>query len=219
VCRRLGIPYLSVDRLCILQDDTLDKSFQIAQMHQIYRNASLTIAAAAARTVREGFLHQRTAAEHTQDVFELPYCGPDADGTITLLRTGSGPEPIDERAWTLQERLLPPKTFEFGTRQVRWICRHAIKKIGYTDGWRRDPEFNPGRKDTLDEEIALEYEVWRHEMRRVEQGEKNTKNMTLAEAYAAPNLVADQHPISKGYRLVETYTTRKLSNPIESWLS
>jgi hypothetical protein len=29
-----------------------------------------------------------TASEHTHDFFELPYCGPDAVGSITLLCTG-----------------------------------------------------------------------------------------------------------------------------------
>ena len=116
VCRRLAIRYLWIDSLCIVQDDTPEKSFEIAQMPHIYRNARLTIAAARARTVREGFLHHRTATEHIQDIFELPYCGPGADGSITLFRTELGPEPIDERAWTLQERLLSPRTLEFGVR-------------------------------------------------------------------------------------------------------
>ncbi len=56
VCRRLGIRYLWVDALCIVQDDTDERQREAAQMHRIYSNSHLTIAAHAAVSSKDGFL-------------------------------------------------------------------------------------------------------------------------------------------------------------------
>jgi hypothetical protein len=47
VCVRADIPYLWVDALCIVQDDTHGKMAQISKMNLIYSNAYVTIIAAA----------------------------------------------------------------------------------------------------------------------------------------------------------------------------
>jgi hypothetical protein len=49
VTRSLGIPYLWVDALCILQDDEDDKAREIQKMGDVYSNAMITISAASAR--------------------------------------------------------------------------------------------------------------------------------------------------------------------------
>jgi hypothetical protein len=45
VTRCIGYQYLWVDSLCIIQDDQQDQDLQISMMDEIYRNATLTIAA------------------------------------------------------------------------------------------------------------------------------------------------------------------------------
>jgi hypothetical protein len=45
ITKKLGLQYLWIDSLCIVQDDVHDKRTQIAQMGTIYRNSYLTIAA------------------------------------------------------------------------------------------------------------------------------------------------------------------------------
>ncbi len=45
VSRSIGYRYLWVDSLCIIQDDRQDKDLQISMMDEIYRSATLTLAA------------------------------------------------------------------------------------------------------------------------------------------------------------------------------
>ncbi len=46
ICRSLGVRYLWVDRLCIVQDSACHSNSQVAHMHQIYSGAYMTIVAA-----------------------------------------------------------------------------------------------------------------------------------------------------------------------------
>jgi hypothetical protein len=45
LARRLAIPHLWIDALCIVQDNTVDLSREISNMGHIYRNAFLNIGA------------------------------------------------------------------------------------------------------------------------------------------------------------------------------
>jgi hypothetical protein len=53
---QLGLKYLWVDSLCIVQDSAEDREREIAHMAQIYKNAFVTISAAKAVGCDEGFL-------------------------------------------------------------------------------------------------------------------------------------------------------------------
>jgi Heterokaryon incompatibility protein (HET) len=53
---KLGLKYLWVDSLCIIQDSREDREREITYMAQIYKNAFVTISAAGAKGCHEGFL-------------------------------------------------------------------------------------------------------------------------------------------------------------------
>ena len=156
VCQMLDVRLLWVDSICIMQDDTNDKAAEIAHMPHIYRNSTLTIAASVAATVQAGFLRERTAIDLPGAVFELPFqCKrPVRCGSITLIKANIGPEPLDLRAWTMQERLLSPRTVEFGTHQLRFLCQNNPR--GLTDGWRLRPDENEYRQDNLEDVAVLQ---------------------------------------------------------------
>jgi hypothetical protein len=61
--RYLGIQYLWVDCLCILQDDNADWEREASRMAGVYSNAYLTIAATRASHCGEGFLYARKTEE------------------------------------------------------------------------------------------------------------------------------------------------------------
>lgn len=142
---KLGLQYLWVDSLCIIQDDPNDKELEIAQMPLVYSQATVTLATSRSSAVYQGFLQNRSfqvsqrpelAARHKpateidagNSMFSLPYEYADAEIRSVLLVPCSQTwwnvitEPLDHRAWALQERFLSPRVLEFGTLQTRWIC-------------------------------------------------------------------------------------------------
>lgn len=56
VTQSLGIRYLWVDALCILQDNIEDRSHEVSRMEDVFRNSYLTIIAANSSDVKQGFL-------------------------------------------------------------------------------------------------------------------------------------------------------------------
>ncbi|KAK0732180.1 heterokaryon incompatibility protein-domain-containing protein [Lasiosphaeris hirsuta] len=56
ICRRLGIPYIWIDALCILQDSVSDWESESRKMATIYSVAKLTIFAASSTSCHSGFL-------------------------------------------------------------------------------------------------------------------------------------------------------------------
>ena len=66
VTYHLGFEYLWIDALCIIQDSPSDKRHEISQMQHIYANAAVTIVAATASSVEQGFLtsHAQFSGRH-----------------------------------------------------------------------------------------------------------------------------------------------------------
>ncbi|KXH42137.1 HET domain-containing protein [Colletotrichum simmondsii] len=164
VCAQLGVEYIWVDALCIIQNEGNDeKILEIAKMPYIYGQASFTIMASRAKTAWEGFLHHRGPFTKSNQAFLLSWQPEKGKmGSITLAEMETGHEPIDERGWTFQERLLSLRIVEFGSRQTRWSCQEPIPSItgddtlygldvgeGATDGWRKIAEPNDLRQDSF----------------------------------------------------------------------
>ncbi|KAK0742805.1 heterokaryon incompatibility protein-domain-containing protein [Schizothecium vesticola] len=148
----IGLRYLWIDALCIIQDDPNDKPVEIAKMPSIYGGANITIVAARSSSSTAGFLGERFPGR--LEAARISYrCIDGQLGSVTLAKLGGGfesVEPIDERGWTLQERLLSLRIVEFGSRQTRWICPETRSSKsaneGLTDGWRRNADYNRKRK-------------------------------------------------------------------------
>ncbi len=125
VCRAIGLRYLWVDSLCIIQDDDNDKIEQIALMGLIYKHSTLTIVAASAQKVTDGFLRD---GKLNQPDIQLPfYVDQATTGTVYLrwldpFETHTSAEPIFQRGWTYQEQLLSPRALVFDSNQIMLKC-------------------------------------------------------------------------------------------------
>ncbi|KAK0232012.1 heterokaryon incompatibility protein-domain-containing protein [Armillaria nabsnona] len=123
VTQKLGLRFLWVDALCILQDSDDDKAQEIAQMRRIFRDAYVTIIAASAHKVSNGFLHKRSTWYPTAST--LPFRCPDGGiGTMQLRGGQNAPkEPVNERAWCLEERVLSPRRVIYASHTLQYECQ------------------------------------------------------------------------------------------------
>ncbi|KAF9456984.1 heterokaryon incompatibility protein-domain-containing protein [Collybia nuda] len=125
VTRRLGLRYLWVDSFCIIQDSDDDKAHEISKMRLTFRDAFITILAARANAVSEGFLQNVFPSLHFAPI-RLPFRCPDGTiGTITVVRHAQLPEAVDSRAWCLEERVLSPRILVFSTLGLQYECQTA----------------------------------------------------------------------------------------------
>ena len=134
VSRILGIRYIWIDSLCIIQDSAEDWLRESANMGDIYKYSLITIAATNAVDSAAGFLRKRPSEVHCNlraednremSVYIRPriewYCFADIVG------------PLTHRAWVLQERLLTARTLHFGGQQMMWQCKTKTLAEGFRD--------------------------------------------------------------------------------------
>jgi hypothetical protein len=155
----LGLEYIWIDSICIIQDSDEDRNIEIPKMSQYYRNSYVTISAAITSTVDSGFLNPRDECENHQDtglpkdLMRMPYICPASDkkqavGEI-LFREDSPyrlcDEPISKRAWTLQESILAPQILSYGTRLL-FQCHAGQHSDGGIEDWTFDQQSSGHRR-------------------------------------------------------------------------
>jgi len=130
VTSRIGLSFVWIDCLCIIQDDDEDKAREINRMPTIYNGAYVTISASSAPSCFDGFLHGRSLPLQNTP-FALNYQSSNGEGGRIIFADNFSPnrypDPVNLRGWTYQERLLSPRLLDFSTTQLRWRC------VGYKD--------------------------------------------------------------------------------------
>lgn len=134
VCRGLGLRYLWVDALCIVQDDGQDWAREATQMKNVYSGSRVTVAAHAAASCKDGFLGpQRYGQSSWQRAFPTRFGSVGEELQHAFVRIGEAPSssndippsPLAARGWTLQEALLPHRTLHFTGDEMVWECDAA----------------------------------------------------------------------------------------------
>jgi Heterokaryon incompatibility protein (HET) len=142
ITRSLGIQFLWIDSLCIIQDEPADWERESAVMCAVYSQAYLTIAASASKDSSGGCFLPRPRGKHVRVKCSL---SPTRGGNSNMYGNGGAnagprysrvfirPQPLNfddldhshlnTRAWVAQERLLSPRTVHYGADQLFWECR------------------------------------------------------------------------------------------------
>ncbi len=111
----LGLRFIWIDSLCIIQDDENDKAIEISRMPEVYELAWVTISASSAWGCSDGFLTDRTTIDKYTCAVQYR-CRNGRLGSVLLVPQDSPrADPLDSRAWALQERLLSPRLIEFAS--------------------------------------------------------------------------------------------------------
>jgi hypothetical protein len=114
VARRLSIPYLWVDSLCIIQDDTMDWNNEASLMGLVYSNAYITICSLSSSSCQNGFLERLSRAPKAQKV--------EFDDMLRDWHSSSW----SSRGWTFQEGKLSTRLVYFGASKIRFCCGNWI---------------------------------------------------------------------------------------------
>jgi hypothetical protein len=129
VTRELGLQYLWIDLLCIIQGDPRDWATESKKMEAIFKNAYCRIAATSAEDSTKGFLGRPEENElqyvmvprssHGK-VYICTSINDDFDGDVIK-------GVLNTRAWVLQERALSRRTIHFTKRQTYWECGGGVR--------------------------------------------------------------------------------------------
>lgn len=115
--RAVGIRYLWVDSLCIIQDSTDDWEQESAKMGVVYSHARFVIAATIGEDANTGLFPPQ---EHVYHPGPRPLCfsrEPKAWGL------GRGALPLFARGWTAQEWILSRRIVFWTHERMCWRCR------------------------------------------------------------------------------------------------
>ncbi|KAL7914087.1 heterokaryon incompatibility domain-containing protein [Trichoderma velutinum] len=169
ITRELGIRYLWIDSLCIIQGDKSDWMKESTKMAGVYQNAYLVIAASGAANPKEGCFSTERRCSTTVEIPYYPVEG-QAAGSIKLSMRIYGEEspsrgPLAQRGWALQEWYLARRVLHYMPSGISWKCkmfesgeRGRYDMAQYSKSWESILEQYSDRKLTHKEDrlAALE---------------------------------------------------------------
>lgn len=127
VTRALGLQFLWIDALSIIQDSAEDWAAEANRMKDVYGGATITIAATNSTSTDYGLFKNRTVSPgacrlewRTSDRLKCHnvFLRSSSEFWDTTMKN----EPLNTRGWALQKSLLAPRTLSYGTQQMIWEC-------------------------------------------------------------------------------------------------
>ncbi|KEZ43450.1 hypothetical protein SAPIO_CDS4636 [Scedosporium apiospermum] len=128
ITRNLGLEYVWIDSLCIIQDSPSDWRTEASRMASVYENAYVTIAAAAAKDPFGGCFSARDSALQSACHIPAGISGTDfhvvppwnvSRNKVNAVRKSA----LLSRGWVFQEMVLSPSVVFFLEDGIVWSCR------------------------------------------------------------------------------------------------
>lgn len=125
VTRNLGIRYLWIDSICIVQGPEGDFASEAKRMEDVFSQAYCVLAGSSAKGQNDGFLKPRMKRKY------IPFrCGKNYiyvsefidDFERYVLKSR-----LNQRGWVLQERALARRTIYFTSEQCFWKCGDGVR--------------------------------------------------------------------------------------------
>jgi hypothetical protein len=129
--QKLGLQYLWIDSICIIQRDELDDGdFEQEAKHieNVFSSAYCVLAASSAQGQSDGFLNDREGSFRDFVTFkrqdQLPFyvCRFIDDFDAHVLKGE-----LNKRGWVMQERALSHRTIYFTNKQTYWECGEGVR--------------------------------------------------------------------------------------------
>jgi hypothetical protein len=126
VAQQIGVKYLWIDALCIIQDSGDDWGKEARKMADIYSSSYCNIAATHTRSCDDGLFTIHDLSKSAVICVDTCWDGVDihqlglVDYEFLIKKLERAP--LNSRGWVLQERFLSPRTIHFGDDQVLWEC-------------------------------------------------------------------------------------------------
>lgn len=147
---KLGVQYIWIDSLCIIQDNYSDWEIEAEKMADIYRQSYINLAASAAHDAHGGMVELsslyiskviptaviryrstdttvRNTADEADEADEELMIRPSSQKEEYRELLSSKSSPYFTRGWVLQEVALAPRTVYFTTDQIMWQCRELFE--------------------------------------------------------------------------------------------
>ena len=127
ITRRLGLRYLWIDALCIIQDDESDWNTETSRMHIIFGSAFCTIASTWSDSSEKGIFSTRSSSDSAVPKY------------VNLSRTKGrtrhkinhnfriARSPLLTRGWALQEHILCRRVIHYDTDEIRLECKKGAR--------------------------------------------------------------------------------------------
>ncbi|KAF2496592.1 HET-domain-containing protein [Lophium mytilinum] len=177
--RRLGIRYIWIDSICIVQDDEEDWQKESVEMWSIFARSTLTLFASGAegqntypvlRSDADGLfwkptpvaqsltLRPRNAGVDKWEVRLRPQLRPLHNLLVPLVPSSLVENPVPHspllrRGWVYQERLLSPRILHFGPDELIWECATMLRcECGFEPNISRVP--HPKKNHAFAQRVA-----------------------------------------------------------------
>ncbi|KPM46184.1 hypothetical protein AK830_g244 [Neonectria ditissima] len=146
ITRELGIRYLWIDSLCIIQNSKHDWEQESKHMGRIYQQSTLTISALVSKGSTAGILSQSAVISNNPKSVHVRVFEDTRSAKVRVERQDFAEEdflslyyhcPLSSRGWTLQEYILPPRHLFFGTNQIFWRCLEGFQTADGTPMGRK----------------------------------------------------------------------------------
>ncbi|KAB8251410.1 heterokaryon incompatibility protein-domain-containing protein [Aspergillus flavus] len=134
----LGVEFIWIDALCIIQDDPVDWMEEASKFGSVYRDALITVSVTASPNTTSGIfcgershrhnLRTHVASMENIDIYMRQACSTTYVGLFEHLNIfGNGYQeeevlPILGRGWTFQERILSRRLLHCSSEELAWEC-------------------------------------------------------------------------------------------------